>query len=115
MTHQTLETVDKVRDEKDDRLLLPSIRGQNRLTEWNKNPHKDQAINRTTRRTRVQFHADSSSVKIRHVSSGIFPCVRIICMKKDVYMATHAISDMLPEGTSSQKSNNVGAKDQLLC
>ena len=32
MTHETLKTEDKVRDEKGDRLLLHPIRRQNRLT-----------------------------------------------------------------------------------
>ena len=46
-----------------------------RTEERNKNPHRDHAINRITRETRVKFHAGSDSVKIRHVSSGILPCV----------------------------------------
>ena len=71
MTHKTLETEDKVRDEKDDRLLLHPIRRQNRLTARDKNPPKDQVKERKPHWTRVKFHADSSSVKIRHVSSGI--------------------------------------------
>ena len=82
MTHKTLETEDKVRDEKDDRLLLHPIRRQNRLTARGKNPPRDQAINRKNHWTRVKFHTDSSSVKICHVSSGILPCVRITSLKK---------------------------------
>ena len=39
MTSKPLETVAKVRDEKDDRLLLHQIRRQNRLTPRDKNPH----------------------------------------------------------------------------
>ena len=38
-------------------------------------PHRDQAMNRKTRKTRMKFHADSDSVKIRHVGSGTLPCV----------------------------------------
>ena len=69
------EVVVTVQDEMDDRLLPHPMQRQNRLTERNKNPHRDQAINRKTRKTRVKFHADSNSVKIRHVGSGILPCV----------------------------------------
>ena len=46
MTQEPLETVAKVRDKKDDRLLLHPIRRQNRLTARNKNAHRDQAVNR---------------------------------------------------------------------
>ena len=48
MTHKTLETEDKVRDEKDDHLLLHPTRRQNRLTARDKTPPKDQAVNRKT-------------------------------------------------------------------
>ena len=41
-----LETVAKVRDKKDDRLLLHPTRRQNRLTARDKNPYSDQAVNR---------------------------------------------------------------------
>ena len=75
MTSKTLETEDKVRDEKGDRPLLHPKRRQNRLTAMDKNPHTDQATNRKTRWIRVKFHADSNSVNIRHVDSGILPCV----------------------------------------
>ena len=37
--------------------------------------HRDQAINRTTLWIREKFYAKSNSVKIRHVDSGILPCV----------------------------------------
>ena len=40
MKHKTLETVDKVRDERDDRLFSHPIRKQNRLTARNKHPHR---------------------------------------------------------------------------
>ena len=76
MTHKTLETEDKVRDEKDDRLLLHPIRRQNRLTAKDKHPHTDQAANRKTHWTRVTFHADSNS------NSGILPCVRLQVWKR---------------------------------
>ena len=63
MTSKPLGTVARVRDEKDDRLLLHPIRRQIRLTARDKNPHRDQAVNRKTHLIRVKFHADSSSVK----------------------------------------------------
>ena len=63
MTHKTLETRAVVRDEKGDRLLPHPIRSQNGLTERSKTPHRDQAINRKTPDTRVQFHAGCNSVK----------------------------------------------------
>ena len=102
------------RDEKDDRLLLHPIRRQSRLTERDKNPHRNQAIKRKALQTRVEFHADSNSVKIRHVSFGLLPCVRITSLKKDVYMATSAISDMLRQKESPTKGQRkVVQKDQL--
>ena len=110
-TFLSLETVAVVRDEKDDRHLLHPTRRENRLTARDKNPHRNQAINRKTRKTRLKFHADSNSVKIRHVDSGILPCVRISSLKKVVYMVTHAISEHVEaEGKSSKKSKKDGAK-----
>ena len=114
VTSKPLETVAKVRDEKDDRLLLHPIRRQNRLTVRDKHPHRDQAVNRKTNWIRVKFHADSKSVKIRHVSSGIHPCVRISSLKKDVYMATNAISDMQRQKESPTRSRiKVVQKEEL--
>ena len=104
MTFQPLETIAKVRNEKGDRLLPHPIRRQNRLTARNKNPHRDQARNRKTRKTRVKIHADSNYVKIRHVDSGILPCVRITSMKKVVHTATNDISDMLRQKESPTRS-----------
>ena len=104
MTSKPLETEDMVRDEKDDRLLLHPIRRQNRLTARDKNPNKDQAVNRKTHLLTVKFHADSDSVKIRHVNSGTFPCVCIPSLKKDVHMATNATSDMLRQKGSPTRS-----------
>ena len=63
MTHSPVETRAKVRDEQGDRLRPHPMQKQNRLTATNKNPHRDQAINRKTRKTRTIFHADSNSVK----------------------------------------------------
>ena len=63
MPSKTLEAEDKVRGGGDDRLLLHPIRRQNRLTARDKNPHRDQAVNRKNQWIRVKFHADSNSVK----------------------------------------------------
>ena len=102
------------RDKKDDRLLLHPIRRQNRPMARDKNPHRDQAINRKALWTRVKFHANSNSVKIRHINSGIFPCVWITSLKMMCYMATNAISDMLMQKERpAKKSKKVGARDQL--
>ena len=73
-TSKPLETVAKVRDKKDNRLLLHPIQRLNRLAARNKNPHRDQAVDRKTLWTRVKFHDDSNSVKIRHVNSCTLPC-----------------------------------------
>ena len=75
MTLQPLETRAVVRDEKGDRLLQHSIRRKHGLTARDQNPHWDEAANRKTHLIRVKCHADSTSVKIRHVNSGILPCV----------------------------------------
>ena len=64
----------------------------------------DWAINRKTRKTRVPFHDDSNSVRIRHVDSGTLPYVRITSLTKVVYMATNAISDMLRQMESPTRS-----------
>ena len=82
MTQWPLETVAQVRDEDGDRLLPHPIPSQNRLTARNKNPHRDQAIDRKTPKTRVKFHAESDTLKIRHVDSGILPRVCTTTLKK---------------------------------
>ena len=63
MTCSPVETRAKIRDAKGDRLLPHPMQRQNKLTARNKNPHRDQAINRKTRKIRVKFHVDSNSVK----------------------------------------------------
>ena len=73
MRSKPLETMARARDEKDDRLLLHPIRKQNRLTAWDKNPHRDQAVNRKTHLIRVNFHAVSNYVKIR-ATNAICDC-----------------------------------------
>ena len=116
MTQRSLEPVAKVRNDKDDRLLLHPTPRQNRLTARNKNPHRDQAANRKTRWIRVKFLADSNSLKIRHVNSGILPNVWITSLKKDVYMVMNAISDMLrPKESPTKGQRKVVQKDQLPC
>ena len=62
-------------------------------------------------------HADSIFVqKIRHVNSGILLWVGTTSLKKDVYMATSAISDMSRQKQSPTKGQRkVVRKDQLLC
>ena len=76
-THDLLDSGNKVKSQRrKGRSSSPaSIRRQNRLTARDKNPHRDQAVNRKTRYIRAKFHANSNSVKIRHVNSGILPCV----------------------------------------
>ena len=59
MTLWPLETRAKGRDEKGDRLLPHPTQRQNRLTARNINLHRDQAMNRRNRETRVKFHAES--------------------------------------------------------
>ena len=103
MTQHPLETVAKVRDEKDDRPLRHPIRRRSRLTVRDKNPQWNQAMKRKALQTnRAKFHAASNSVKTRHVNSGILPCVRIASLK-NVYMATNANRDMLRQTESPAK------------
>ena len=92
---------------KDDRLLPHPIRRQNRLT-----------VKRATRRkvlTReVRLCVDIKNVKIRRVSFGIFPCVKITSLKKDAFLATKGIADMVRQKESSATSQRkVVRKDQL--
>ena len=104
MTSLLLETEGMVRGEKDDRLLLHPIRSQNRLTARDKNPHRNQAIDRKTQWIRVNFHSDSNSVNIRHEKLWHPPVCLNYSLKKDVYIATNAISDMLSQRESPPRS-----------
>ena len=71
VSHKLLVTkVEKVKEKKDDRLLLHLILRQSRLTARDKNSHRDQAIKRKPQWIKMKFHADSDYVKIHHVSSG---------------------------------------------
>ena len=54
--------------------------------------------------------------KFRHVNYGILPYVWIASLKKDVYMATNVMSDMLRQNESPAKSlGKVMQKDHLHC
>ena len=89
--------VSEVRDEKGDRLLPHPIRRQNRLTARNKNPHRDQAINRKTR-----------------VDSGILPCVRTTSLKKGcVHGDKCHFRHVEAEGKPNKKSKKDGAKGSV--
>ena len=99
MTSKPLETVERVRDDKDDRLLLHPTRRQNRLTAWAKNLHK--AINMKTRKTREKFHADSNSLKTRHVSFWNLP-VRLD-FKTETRMCTWHVETEAKSPTRSQR------------
>ena len=68
MTSKTLETEEKVRGEKDDRLLLQPNRRQNRLT-------AKKATKRRILTREVRFRAEFNIVSTRRASFGIFPCV----------------------------------------
>ena len=113
MTHKPLETMAKVRDKKDDRLLLHPIRRQNRLTARGKNRHRDQAGNRKAHWTRVKFHADTNSVKIRHVNHGISRVCDLQVWKKGCVHGDKCHFRHVEAGKPSKKSNKGGAKDQL--
>ena len=111
---QTLKKKAKVREKKDERLLLHPIRRQNRLTARYKNPHRDQATKRKVMTREVRLCADTKNVKTRRVNLGIFPRVKITSLNKDAYMATNAISDMLRQKESpAQGQRKVVQKDQL--
>ena len=115
MTSLPLETRAKVRDEKGDRLLPHPIRRRNRLTARNENPHRDQAMNRKTRKTRVKFHAETNSVKIRHVDSGILPPVWSTSLKEVVYIATNAISDTCWGRRKAQQEVEERWREKISC
>ena len=84
-------------------------------TNGEQNPQKHQATKKRALHTKgAKFHADSEFVKTRHLSFGILPCVRTTSLKKDVYMATHAISDMLrPKESAAKRSKKSGAKGSV--
>ena len=73
MTYKPLESVAKVRDEKDDRLLLHPIRRQNRLTARGKNPHRGQAVNRKAPGLSTSSGSNSSSTSTLQDLSSTSP------------------------------------------
>ena len=96
----------KVRDRKDDRFLMHQIRRQ-RPTVKNKDEGSDKRSQILCRYKIFQ--------KNPHVNCGIFPYVRITGLKKDAYMATNAIFDMLRQRKSPAKSQRkVVQEDPLL-
>ena len=107
--------VTEVGDEKGDRLLPHPIQRQNRLTARNKNPHRDQAINRKTRKTKMKFHADSNSVKKKSVmwilaSSHVSELqVWKGCVRGDKCHFRHVEA----EGKPNKKSKKGGAKGSV--
>ena len=111
---QALGNSGNVRDEEDDRLLLHPIRRQSRLTARDKNHYRDQAVNRKTHWKRAKFHADSSSVKVRHVSSGTLLCVRNYeSEKRYAYSDKCHFRHVEALGTSSKKLKKCGAKGSV--
>ena len=103
MTSRPLETVARDRDEKDDRLLLHQIQRQNRLTARDKKSSQGSGSKQENSSDKSEIPCRFNSAKIRHTS-----------LKKDVYMATNAISDMLRQKESLAKSQRkVVRKDQL--
>ena len=98
---------------KEERLLLHTFRSRKRLTARDNNPLRDQAINQKIRGIEVKFHA--GSFLIRHVDSGIPPCVGITSLKKVVCVATNAISHMLRHKESPTRSRrSLVRENQLL-
>ena len=98
-----------------DRLLLRTIRGESRLTERDKNPQREQSIKSKALQTKsVKFY--SNSVKKTHVM-WILSSSRVSELqvwKKDVYMTTNVMSDMLrQEGSPTRSQRKVVQKDQL--
>ena len=82
VTSKPLETVARVRDEKG-RSSSPASRSK--ATQTGGEGQKSSQGSGSKQKTlliRVKFHNDSNSVKIRHVNSGIFPCVWITNPKK---------------------------------
>ena len=79
-----------------------------------KHPQRDQAVNRKALWTRVKFHADSISVEIRHVNSGILPCVWITSQEKGCLHGNKChIRLFKAEGKSNKRSKRGGAQDHL--
>ena len=114
MTDLYKETCTVVKDEEDDRLLPHQIR-RPRLTKGEKilKHSRQQRGKLFRRRSEIPCRYRTFS-KIRHVVSGIFPCVKTTSLRLDAHLPTNAIFDMYEaEEEPSQKSNKGGAKGSV--
>ena len=93
---KTLAPVAKVRDEKDDRLLPHQVRRQ-RLSI--KEATRMKALTRE-----VRFHADTKVEKIRRVNLASSRVSKLQSLKKDAYMATNTVFDMLRQKKTPARS-----------
>ena len=76
-------------------------------SQWSGNKHENS-------KDKSEIHADSDSVKIRLVGSGILPCVWTTSLIKVVSMPINVVSDMLRQMESPTRSRRkVVRKDQL--
>ena len=116
LSHDTLplETVALVRDEKDYHLLPHPIRRQ-RLTARDKNHQRNQATKTKALQIKgTRFHADSESVKTRHVKFGILRVSKTISLRLDARLEEHVSSEMLRLRRSPARSQRkVVRKDRL--
>ena len=114
MTSKTLDTEAKARDEKDDRLLLASIRRQNRLDGEGQKSSQGSDSKQESSWTRVKFHADSNSIKTRHVSSRHpLVCQNYKSEKGCIYGDKCHFRHVEAEGRPSKKSKQGGAKGSV--
>ena len=97
MTQWPLETVALVRHEKDDRLLPHPIRGQSRMT-VKKVTEKKSSDKRSQILCRCR-NCKNPSCKFWHPPV----CQNYTSLKKDVFLATNVISDMLRQKESPAK------------
>ena len=106
-----LATDARIREEKDNHLLLHLIQRQRRT---GKNPSTDQAtVVRALGQEGADSRAEIKSVKTRHVITGILPYVRVTSQKQDAVMETSAVLDMLRQRRSPTKRSKMGgAKGQ---
>ena len=114
MTSKTLETEDKVRGEKDNRLLLHPTRRQNRLTARDKHPHRDHAANMKTHVIRVKFRAESDSVKNPSCKFWHPPvCLNYKSERGCVHGDTCHVRHVEAEGKPNKKSKKGGANGSV--
>ena len=62
----------------------------------------------------MKFRADSNSVKLRHVDSGVLPCVLITSLKKVVHGDKCHFRHFEAKGKPNKKSKKGGAKDRVV-